>query len=1753
MALSTDGSTSVKDIVISVTDADGTAPGGGDTDNTIGPISDIDSAANTVSENAAIGDSTGVHADATDLDGDAISYTLSNNADGRFAINALTGEITVAKDLNFETGDGGDHVVSVIATSTDGSTSTKSYTINVSDIDDAATITLTLETDTFREDLTSTGDLVASISANDEDDANPTLVLSNDTYYALSTDSNGNPIVILTSAGANFVNNGGDLPAFTVSANGVDSNSVNPALDTNDAISLSSSNSGVVFTEDSTSENKVVATLTANDPDGADITYTLSNTTLYKVVGNQVLLTQTGADLVNTGADLPPLTVTAQSTTGQTSISAVVTITPSATVDVDDAATITLTLETDTFREDLTSTGDLVASISANDEDDANPTLVLSNDTYYALSTDSNGNPIVILTSAGANFVNNGGDLPAFTVSANGVDSNSVNPALDTNDAISLSSSNSGVVFTEDSTSENKVVATLTANDPDGADITYTLSNTILYKVVGNQVLLTQAGADLVNTGADLPPLTVTAQSTTGQTSTSAVVTITPSATVDVNDAPDAQDDYGVGLLAGLDGSYYAYNQLSGMPNLNNLSDVFAIINGNDPDATFSAQNPSYGYGVGNLGGSGNLESFLGSDGTSLNIDNLPESSDAIITMGGLIDLEAGSYQFNVSADDGYVIKIDGVVVAIVDKNQSQTSDTHPSFTINDDGLHKIEIIYWDQGGAYVFEPTLSKDGGAFNPLNTYPLSSGFNTLEDTAIIFEPETLFDNDTDEDGDTLSLSTDPAHPSVSNAVNGTVAVVNGNIVFTPTENYFGPAQFDYTVSDGHGGFDTATVHLTVTPVEDGPLSAVSDIDDSVNSVSELSEIGASTGIHANATDPDGGEVVYTLINNANGRFTINSVTGEITVAQNFDATDVGIHTVRVQATAVDGTNTSEDFNITIVENSAPVVSDATISEQNNSNVIEFTVADYIADNEDDTDAAKITSIIIDSLPHSNAGTLVKVNADGTTTAVTIGETLPETTLLRYIENPGQVPTASFSAINDFAPVHGTTPVTSFTSATGITLTAGTFTGDAPTGALIAGTLNYDSEASSNGLGLGVNGGELEGSSSSDEYISIAFNNNDVTNVDLALSSVGANFGGSANAVVKVILFKDGVQVGIEHSYANLSSTAQSQNQPTINIDSDVAFDEIRLFVDSPTATSNMLLQSVQVNETASGDNFTFSGVDADGKVSNGSGTITFTMQPEPVDAIDDNVNSVITTSRERNTAADINALGGITQSPSPTPHTVSRDVDMGIENAGKTVTLSFNVIVKGSWDQTNTGGVSPDSFSITSNNVLLATHNYTSTLADSFDDSWVHNDGTYQYQITLDSQGRANIDFSVISTRFLEVVDVSDITVTASSIDLSTILVDVLKNDQLHDASITLSLLSNDVIFNGNNIGQLSIVTENGRKQILFTPNENILALTSSELGQVTFDYEISDGNTTDIATVNLGLQVSNINSVQSIVLDSQNNVTEGTASNDTIYVGDSSEVSDANVNSIIGNNDIIIGDLDTIIQSGTDSLQTSLLLNPQTDIVNSGSGDDIIHGQGGSDILYGHTGNDYIDGGAGNDGLRGGLGNDTLLGGTGNDWLVGDDGNDTLIGGIGDDTIIAGLGDDKVIGGLGNDTITSGQGSNTFLWLANELGTDTIEDFTLGEDKIDLIDLLGLETDQSLAQYLSFNFGSGDTTISIDTNLDGNADQSIILSDVDLTGYDNQTIINTLFTKLDESEALFSAPSVEEPPQTFSTFDDEQIL
>lgn len=142
-----------------------------------------------------------------------------------------------------------------------------------------------------------------------------------------------------------------------------------------------------------------------------------------------------------------------------------------------------------------------------------------------------------------------------------------------------------------------------------------------------------------------------------------------------------------------------------------------------------------------------------------------------------------------------------------------------------------------------------------------------------------------------------------------------------------------------------------------------------------------------------------------------------------------------------------------------------------------------------------------------------------------------------------------------------------------------------------------------------------------------------------------------------------------------------------------------------------------------------------------------------------------------------------------------------------------------------------------------------------------------------------------------------------------------------------------------------------------------------------------------------------------------------------------------------------------------------------------------TGADTIDGGADTDIIFGAEGADDLDGAGGVDWVFGGEGDDTIDGGAG---------NDRLFGGEGDDTIDGGEGDDLIFGGEGDDTLTGGTGSDTFLYAPGH-GNDTITDFAVDEDKIDL-SLFGNITgfdDLSIADN-----DDGDAVITL-TDADGN--------------------------------------------------------
>ena len=156
---------------------------------------------------------------------------------------------------------------------------------------------------------------------------------------------------------------------------------------------------------------------------------------------------------------------------------------------------------------------------------------------------------------------------------------------------------------------------------------------------------------------------------------------------------------------------------------------------------------------------------------------------------------------------------------------------------------------------------------------------SGFSTARDTALSIAASALLANDSDPNGDPLSIT------GVSGGSNGT-ATFNGQtktVTFTPTAGYTGPAAFTYTVSDGLGGTANATVSLTVNPPVNQPPVATNDSGFIATRNTALAIAGSA--LLANDSDPNGDPLTITGVSGGvNGTATFNAQNNTVTFTPN-----------------------------------------------------------------------------------------------------------------------------------------------------------------------------------------------------------------------------------------------------------------------------------------------------------------------------------------------------------------------------------------------------------------------------------------------------------------------------------------------------------------------------------------------------------------------------------------------------------------------------------------------------------------------------------------------------------------------------------------------------------------------------------------------------------------------------------------------------------------------------------------------------
>ncbi|HXJ01237.1 MAG TPA: cadherin domain-containing protein, partial [Micropepsaceae bacterium] len=159
---------------------------------------DSNATANAVNENVANGTLVGITAHASDADGttNTVTYSLTNDAAGRFAIDANTGVVTVAGAIDRETS-GPSLGITVHAASADGSSSDQTFTIAINDLNDNAPVFDSGATATTAENI-ATSTVVYDANAHDDD----ATAANNTIAFSLSAGGDNDLFTIDSATGA---------------------------------------------------------------------------------------------------------------------------------------------------------------------------------------------------------------------------------------------------------------------------------------------------------------------------------------------------------------------------------------------------------------------------------------------------------------------------------------------------------------------------------------------------------------------------------------------------------------------------------------------------------------------------------------------------------------------------------------------------------------------------------------------------------------------------------------------------------------------------------------------------------------------------------------------------------------------------------------------------------------------------------------------------------------------------------------------------------------------------------------------------------------------------------------------------------------------------------------------------------------------------------------------------------------------------------------------------------------------------------------------------------------------------------------------------------------------------------------------------------------------------------------------------------------------------------------------------------------
>ena len=900
-------------------------------------------------------------------------------------------------------------------------------------------------------------------------------------------------------------------------------------------------------------------------------------------------------------------------------------------------------------------------------------------------------------------------------------------------------------------------------------------------------------------------------------------------------------------------------------------------------------------------------------------------------------------------------------------------------------------------------------------------------TDEDTSVTLLAADLLANDSDPENDVLAIA------SVGAAVNGTVALSGGDVVFTPDADFAGTASFDYTVGDGHGGTATATVTVTVAPVNDAPVAG----GDVAATGEDTALVIPSADLLAAVTDVDNDTPTMLSVGNAvNGSVELSGGDVLFTPDADFAGTAWFDYTV---GDGNGGTATATVMVTVAPVNDAPVaVADITTTSEDTA--VTILAADLLAN---DTDVENDTLTIL-SVGNAVNGS---VQLSGGDVMFTPGAGFAGTASFDYTVDDGNGGTATATVTVTVGAVNDPPLAVDDTAATDE---------DTPVTILAADLLANDNDPENDTLTIVSVGAAVNGTAVLSGGDVVFTPDADFAGTASFDYTIGDGNGGTATALVTVTV------APVNDAPAAAADVATTDEDTAVTLlavdllanDNDPEDDTLTIIAVGGALNGTVALSAGDVLFTPDADfagtaSFDYTVGDGNG----GTATATVTVTVVPVNDAPVAIADAATT--EADTAvtilsANLLANDGDVENDTLTVASVGNAVNGTVQLSGSNVifTPTAGFVGTASFDYTigdGNGGTATATVDVT---VTAAPSGQTIVGTDG-DDTLT---GTAGNDVIEGLNGADTLhglagDDTLIGGAGADVLDGgegSDVYVVGPS-DTETI------SDSGASGTDTIRFTA-DV--GDGRISATFSAASSGIEVIDGTLTSGMKVRPESSSSTVDWDF-------TGITILGVD-KIYGLNGADTIVGSAGNDWLDGNDGTDTLFGGDGDDLLEGDAG-----DDFLTGGKGDDTHWGGGGYDKVFFHGKQADYSVTTSGSNLIvadlapdiDGDDGTDTLSSSVEEIVFLGDAGNPGqsFQGTSGGDTLTGAAGNDWLEGFDGDDTLFGLDGDDVLI---------GGRGNDTLTGGLGFDIFRFKGSD-DRDTITDFEDGTDLIDLREMAGV--------------------------------------------------------------------------------------